>query len=417
MKILLCSWRGEGAWYVWLMRNAGHEVDWTVDHEDMASSMAGLIPPPRSKVNPGGYDLVVFDCTEMGDAADFAATQAPTIGDSTLADRLENDRIFGIEVMEQAGIRVPKWEAFNDPGKAIDWVNKNHKRCVLKPVGDAPSEMTYVGKNEEDLIRFIETRLPGSKVKEFILQEFVAGTETAAGGWFNGSEWVVVDHNIEEKKFMNGGLGPNTGCAGSVMWIPPKPTPLFQQGLGRVTKLLAEAGYRGPLDLNTIVTEGEAYGIEWTPRFGYESTCNFTRLLGTDFAEFLYGCATGSKPIVIPRNNFAATVRCSVPPYPTHDLKAKQMAHQPIRGLVEKDLERFFTFDVVANGEELMVCGEGNVGTPIGLSESLRGAFEEVMTKIKGLDIPDLQYRTDICECIEKKYNTLQTMGWLRQIG
>src|SRR5216684_7624096 len=196
--------------------------------------MAGLIPAPKAHPKPSAYDLVVFDCTEMGEAAEQAREVTPTIGDSLLADKLENDRIFGLEFMESAGIKVPPWEPFDNPTDAIKWLAKTHKRTVLKPIGDAPSEMTYVSKNEADMVAFIEKRLPGSKVKRFLLQEYVAGTEVSTEGWWTGTEWCAVNYTLEEKKLMAGGLGPNVGCAGNVLWMPPRRTPLFEQGLAKV---------------------------------------------------------------------------------------------------------------------------------------------------------------------------------------
>lgn len=419
MKILLCSWKGEGAWFVWLLRKNGHEVEWTVAHEEMANSMEGLIPPPRKTVDPRKYDLIVFDCTEQAEAAETALSLGvPTVGDSALSDALENDRIFGIEAMEEAGIKVPPWEPFDSPDKAIAWLEKTHKRCVLKPVDDAPSEMTYVAKNEADMIQFIEKRLPGSKVKRFILQEFVSGTEVSTEGWWTGSEWCAVNYTLEEKKFMAGGLGPNTGSAGNVLWMPERPTPLFEQGLCKISPLLADAGYKGMLDLNTIVTEGDVYGLEWTPRFGYDSSCCFVHLLPIEFGEFLYAVATGNTPPHLSAAyRFVATIRLSVPPYPNHDLPKRSMAHQPIKGLDSSDLSRFFTFDIKREDDGLVAHGEGNIGSPIGCSESLRGAFEEVEAAIKKLDVPDLQYRCDLADCIEKRYTTLLQQGWLRPLG
>jgi phosphoribosylamine-glycine ligase len=419
VKVLLSSWKGEGGWFVWLFKHKGHQVDWVVQYDEAANSMHGLIPPARKKVNPKAYDLVVFDCTKQGEDAEHALSLGvPAIGDSALSDRLENDRLFGIEAMELCGIKVPPYECFDSPEKAIAWLQKTHKRCVLKPLHDAPSEMTYVGKNEQDMIQFIEKRLPGSKVKEFLLQEFVAGTEVSSEAWWTGTEWCAMNYTLEEKKFMAGGVGPNTGCAGNVVWMPTRITPIFQQGLQKASPLLADAGYRGMLDLNTIVTEGEVYGLEWTPRFGYEGTCNLTRLLPLDFAEFLHSIATGVTPSnLTPRAKFASTLRLSVPPYPNHDVPAKMRAHQPIKGLSSEDLETFFTFDVELEEGELVATGEGNIGTPIGTSETIQGAFDEVLAKIKALDIPDLQYRVDVPKCVENRYLTLERQGWLRPLG
>lgn len=422
MRILLCSPEADGVWFVWLLIHGGHSVSWTLATPEYSDSLQGLVPPPlKSKPDASKYDLIVFDSTNLGEAADDARLHAPTIGGSVIADRLEHDRLFGIEVMEHSGIRVPPWEAFDSPEKALTWLQKTHKRTVLKPIGDVPDKsLTYVSKSEEDMAAFITKRLPGSGVTSFLLQEFIAGTEVSTEGWWNGSEWVAVNYTLEEKKLMSGGLGPNTGCAGNVVWMPPRPTPLFQQGLEKVSPFLVDAPFVGNLDLNAIVTEGAVYGLEWTPRFGYEGTCNLARLLPIEFGAFLYAIATGqTPPNLTPRAKFAGTVRLSVPPYPTKPANAKQRCHLPIKGLEAESLANFFIQDVQCDdeGDGLIVKGDGIIGAPIGLGETIPAAFAAVMSVIQRLDVPDLQYRNDIARCVEDRYLQLERGGWLKPLG
>src|SRR5215470_1117108 len=137
MKILFVSPKADGLWFVWRLRDNGHEVDWLLEDKKYAEIYQGIIPPPLPRfpdVFP--YDLVVFDLDGMGEVADYCNMVTPTIGSSTLADRLEEDRLFGLEVMERCGIRVPAYEVFDSREKGIAWLAKTHKRCVFKPIGE-----------------------------------------------------------------------------------------------------------------------------------------------------------------------------------------------------------------------------------------------------------------------------------------
>jgi phosphoribosylamine---glycine ligase len=418
VRILMCSVHGDGVWFVHTLAKAGHDVSWVVSSERDADTLQGLVPPPLSKApNPSDYDLIVFDSSGLGEAADLARQVTPTIGGSRLADALESDRIFGIEAMEHAGIPVPEWEAFDTPAAAVAWLKKNQKRTVLKPIGDAPSDATYVSKSSEDMIQYIETRLH-AKVKSFILQEHVVGTEVSTEAWWTGDSWVALNHTLEEKKLMTGGIGPNTGCAGNVLWMPDKPNQLFERGLAKIGPMLKEAGFVGMIDLNTIVTEGEVYGLEWTPRFGYEGTCNLTRLLPIEFGEFLFAVATGSATTLAqPRARFSATIRLSVPPYPSAEF-SRRKDNVPVRGVDLDHLESFVLYDVKLDGEELVTGGTYQcIGSPIGCGETIGGAFDEVESVIHRLDVPNLQWRNDISRCVEKRYGMLRECGWLRPIG
>lgn len=424
MRILLCSKEADGIWFAWLLSHNGHKVDWTVSKSEYEDSLSGFLPPPLKRApSPSAYDLVVFDSSGMGEIAEQAALLTRVIGGSTTADRLEHDRMFGLQAMEHVGIRVPAWEAFDSGDAAIKWLADNHKRTVLKPIGEgAPSNMTYVSKGEEDMVAFIREQLPGSKVKQFLLQEFVEGTEVSMEAWWTGSEFIAVNYTLEEKKLMAGGIGPALGCAGNVVWMPSSSTPLFEQGLSKISPLLADAPGCGPsgkfcgmIDLNCIVTEGTLYGLEWTPRFGYEGTCNLTRLLPMEFGEFLHAIASGqAPPISSSRSRFVATTRLSVPPYPTKPSSRKQEAHQPIKGFPE-DMSAFFNFDVQRDESgACVVTGEGLIGCPIGSGDSIESAFGEVDATIKNLECPDMQYRNDLRACIERRYITLERQGWLR---
>lgn len=419
-KILFISPESDGAWYVWLLSREGNDVDWICAEEKFASQLSGIIPPPLKKFPaPDRYDLIVFDSSGLGDAADYARTITPVVGGSKLADRLEHDRVFGFETMEEAGINVPAWEAFEDRAKAITYLKECDKRTVLKPIDDTfdkAKDATYVSKSAEDMIHYIETKLD-PHCKSFILQEYIEGVEVSTEAWWNGSSWVALNHTLEEKKLMPGGIGPNTGCAGNVVWMPERDNPLFERGLKKMETLLKETDFVGCLDLNTIVTDGEMYGLEWTPRFGYEGTCNLTQLLPIDFGEFLHGIATGSSiTLGSSRHKFVSTVRLSVPPYPNAALSRKRM-QVPIKGIDCENLDKFILYDVVKEGDDLHTTGLYNcVGAPIGCGETIAGSFEVINGVIETLEIPNLMYRNDICKCVEERYAKLSAWGWLRSI-
>jgi len=423
MRLFVVSATGDGAWFVWKLLHDGHDVTWTLGNMKYSEVLAGLIPPPVASVSdPDSYDLIVFDMSGHGEAADLARVHTPVIGASSFCDQLEQDRIFGIEFMEKCGIHVPPWEQFTDISDAIRFLRKTKKRYVFKPLGGRDDcSTTYVAKSAEDMEKYLEILFKRVKVKEFVLQEFIAGTEVSSEGYFNGTEFFALNHTLEEKKFMAGGVGPNTGCSGNLVWMPTRSDPVFERGLLRAGHALQEAGFRGPIDLNTIVTEGEIYGLEWTPRFGYEGTCNLARLIPGDFASFLLAIATGESPTLgEPRAKFSATVRLSVPPYPRMANPAKD-AGVPVVGIDVDNPDCWYLSDIRikegTEGEVETIGTDGLIGAPISVSETICGAFDECQAAIDKLLIPDLMYRNDVKKCVEKRFETLSRQGWLRPIG
>ena len=398
LKILFLS-QGDGPWIALKLLRDGHSVDWIIDEEKYSGLLAGMLPPPLNSIShPADYDLIVFDCACTGLIADGLREHTPVIGSSSFAEKLEKDRAFGIEFMEKCGIPVPPWQQFTDVADALRWIRETKKRTVFKPLGDQDDKATtYVSKSADDMARYLEILFKKMKVKEFLLQEFIEGTEVSCEGYFNGTEFHAVNCTIEEKKFMAGGIGPNTGCAGNLVWMPTRTNPLFERGLRRTEDALRGAGFVGPVDLNTIVTEGEIFGLEWTPRFGYEGTCNLTRLIGSDFGEFLHAIAVGDDPhLGPPAYPFAATIRLSVPPYPNPSRPAKY-GGVPISGIDPDKLDAFYLNDVRVKegteGELETIGTSGLIGAPIGCGDSPEQAFYECKKVIDTLQIPDLQYR------------------------
>jgi phosphoribosylamine-glycine ligase len=346
------------------------------------------------------------------------------IGDSEIADKLEDDRVFGIRVMEDSGIEVPPWEQFSDIKTAVKFIRYTNKRYVFKPSGDdVDCAATYVSASAEDLISYLGELNNLAKGADFILQEFVPGTEVSTEGFFNGKDWYFINNTFEEKKFMNDNIGPNTGCSGNLVYSHGINKPrLFNKGLGKLTQFLKDVNYRGMIDLNCIVTDTNCYGLEWTPRFGYDATATQTLLIKGGYGNFLANIVHGqdmASDIFV--NAFAASVRVSIPPYPLNT-KNSGIYHKdiPIAGIEESDLQYCYLYDVELVGNKkakddlsLVTAGhEGFICCPMAMSEDAAYAFDVVKKKIKQIKIPDMQYRTDIEKTTLTRFMKLKNQGW-----
>jgi len=418
--VLIISIAGEGAWFSWLLSHNGHDVDFIVKHDEYSSALKGIIHTPEHPSDPASYDLCLFDLTGEGKLADEIRVQTPTIGDSVFADKLEHDRVFGLDYMHQCGIDVPPYTEFSNPADALRMIRKTGKRYVYKACGKNVSCATsYVSKNAADMEGYLETLFKQTPSHEFILQEFVQGTEVSTEMWVNQTGYYAINHTLEEKKLLAGGLGPNVGCAGAVTWMPEKETQLFSEGLGKAAERLADDGYVGQIDLNAIVTDGKVWGLEWTPRVGYEGTCNLACLMDIEFGEFLHAIAANERPPeVSSRHGFAATIRLYIPPYPVEGSRKMMKEGVPLDGIKLSMLPHFFLYDarIKENTEEqLETAGlSGWIGCPIGTAETIPGAFQFCKDVIAGLRIPDLGWRNDVAGSVAKRYRELEQDGWLK---
>lgn len=431
MKILVLSESGYGAWFAWLFKHEGHKVSYVVKpkYKDILAGIApltGLSLPLVGELNK--FDLVMFDMTGNGKLAQkINALGVPVIGDSVIADLLEDNRTFGIKAMEDSDILVPLWHSFQDIKTAAEFVRKNKKRYVFKPSGDDQDcAATYVSTSAEDLLEYFSTLTKITKGTEFILQEVVEGIEISTEAFFNGQDWCFINNTFEEKKFMNSGLGPNTGCSGNLVYSHGIDEPkIFKQGLKKLESFLKIHNYKGMIDLNCIVSNNKLYGLEWTPRFGYDASPTQTLLVKDGYANFLGTIACGEQvnADLLPKG-FAASVRLSIPPYPlvlsSELAKLDPKIYQsdiPINGFDldnPNELASCYMYDVRLNKlGHLVSCGhEGFICCPSAVANNPFDAFEQVKAKIARIKIPNVQYRTDIAKKTIERYEKAKAAGW-----
>jgi phosphoribosylamine-glycine ligase len=427
MRILLASSGGMGCWFLLRLMHEGHQCDWFILDDDprpYKRVLKGMVPRPIEDPDFESYDLVIFDSTGHGDLADKIREVTPVLGDGELSSRLEDDRLYGIEVMEECGIEVPFYETFDTPDEARAFIESNPKRYVYKPSTPPGEEQgcatTYVSESAEDMLACLDELYAESMQQPFLLQEVVEGTEISVEAWFDGSQFHFINYTLEEKKFMAGGFGPNTGCSGNLVWVGNGRSRLFDAGLGKLQGFLSANGYRGMVDLNTIVNGLHAYGIEWTPRFGYDASASIYSTIKSGLGEFFLSIASapdgGWEHDIEPRTRctWAASTRYSIPPYPA-EVKGGHPSGLPIKGVSLEDAWMYFyMYDAMLEEGELVTAGvNGFVGSPIACGHTPEGAWEGVAKMEEKIRIPNMQARNDLKERTLKRLKQVMDMGWL----
>lgn len=422
MRIALSTYSMYGAWFTLRLIKEGHDVDIYLTEPDYGNILQGIVPAPLLRKRGsngypdyGDYDLSIFDLTGRERQAEFSASVCPTIGDGAFNCAVEDDRMFGLEAMEECGIKVPPYERFSDIAAAKAFIQSTGERYVFKPDGgqECDTETTYVSASSEDMLLNIDKLWTKTKQAPFVLQEFIKGTEVSVEGYFNGQDFYLVNVTLEEKKFMDGNHGPNTGCAGNLIFTLDQKAKLYTQGLKKMKKYLAKIGYSGMIDLNTIVAGGELYGLEWTPRFGYDASATLLNMYAGNLGEMFLKISTGQVPEQSWKGEFGAGVRLSVPPYPS-EFKGKHPHGVPIEGLEKKNYLDTYMYDVMIEHGELVTAGHsGFIAVPLTYSDSISGAWRKQEARLEEIKIPNCQRRTDLEKTTTKRYNELLDAGLL----
>lgn len=417
-SVLLISAHGDGVPIALKLAQEGTVVKVYLKAAQAKDSLKGYRNPVviPSVAMPEQYDLILFDMAGLGKTADALKSQGRLVlGGGALNDNLELNRDYGEKVASKlTSLKVPRTERFETPAKLLDFLEKSSKAVVVKPLGNAETVFTLVSSDPTNRTLSGLVQSYGDKLCPCITQEKIDGVEVSTEGWFAQGKWQALNHTIEHKRFLEGDIGPQTGCMGNIVWACEEDE-LVKQALIPLTQFLTKAEYCGPLDINCIVTEEDAYFLEFTPRFGYDAFQALTELYKGSTFEFLWKAACGSGDITL-SEDYAIAVRLSFPPYPSGSTKD----FDNLKGVQVLDVNsgaetHTFLSDVQLRDELPVLAGiDGVIGCVTARGSSIQEARRRAYRTVGNIVIDQsVQYRRDIGLGTERKIETLKTWGWL----
>ncbi|MFB6155651.1 MAG: phosphoribosylamine--glycine ligase [Haloferacaceae archaeon] len=414
----------------WQVHREGHDVKYYIEAESDREIGDGFVPKTddwRAEVD--WADVVVFDDIWVGPevgtgklAQELRAEGHAVVGGTPNTDRLEDDRGYAMEVLEDHGVNTIDHRVFHDFGEGIEYVRQNPAAYVVKPLGEVQNvkRLLYVGSEDDgsDVVEVLRAyeKAWGHRMKGFQLQRKVDGVEVAICGFFDGERFVdEVNFNFEHKRLFPGNIGPSTGEMGtSMFWAGHNR--LFAETLGRLEGWLADEGYVGSIDLNCIVNESGIYPLEFTPRFGYPTIALQEESFESPTGEFLSDLARGDDPDLEVHRGFQVGVRVVLPPFPFDDPKTYDENSRNAAVVFESDGREGVHLEDAKNVDgQWRVAGES--GMPIvvtGKGETMQDAREQCYERVDAIVIPNLYYRDDVGErWIQGDGDRLQAWGYL----
>jgi len=352
--------------------------------------------------------------TVFGPVADKLKKNHKVIGASEWTEHLEMDRYKGSEIARKIGMNIPETHDFNNLKQGVKFLKGKKDRWVFKPDNNQDLDLTYVEKFPGELVMKMQEDYPGrlkTEKIEYMLQKFVDGYEVSTEGWWDGRQWTLFNHTVEDKRLMNSNLGPAIGSQNNTVWVKKNPNSLLVRELKNLGPYLQRAGYIGPVDINAVVAKHDRkpYFLEFTPRFGYDALYCLLSLVKGPIRGFF---VTNSK--ISFHDGFASSERISIPPYPysSTQLLTAFAKDVPIWGSPEQN-PLFWMEDVYLNGGRLKCAGaDGILGVIAARGNSLGGSVGNVYRGIDKLRIGAyLQYRTDLGRRSERFLKAMEKMG------
>lgn len=365
-------------------------------------------------------DVIVFDDSEFGTLPDRLRKEGrAVVGGTPYTDRLEMDRDFAQQEMKAVGMNIlPCWdfESFDD---AIDFLQKNPQRVVIKPNGKAQNEkvLSYVAQEEDgrDALTMLQRykKSWSVKMKSFQLQRYASGVEIAVGAFFNGKEFILpACINFEHKRMFNDDIGPSTGEMGtSCFWDADNR--LVREALAPMARKLA--GYVGYFDVNCIASARALYPLECTPRFGYPTINLQMEGVLSPWGEFLHALASHQPYALRTKRGFQIAVVVAVPPFPFEDPAAFRKYSEDAVIIFKKPMvEGLHPCDVkLVDGDWRLAGSTGYALVVTGSGSTMEDARREAYNRVRNILIPNMFYRTDIGERWTRDGDLLQSWGYL----
>ena len=423
MKFLMYSQCGEGSQILQRIQSEGNDCALFIKDKIYKTIFDGIL---KKTDNPESFidkdTTIIFDMSGNGSYADSLRRKGHYIwGASSFADDLEHDRQFGFDAMNNAGIMIPEHKEFKSFKDGLNYVKQSEQRLVFKPSGSMPCKLTYCSQDSEELLAympFVEQHF-GKDIDSFILQDFIEGVVVSSEVFSLGDKGFIgpYNHTVEVKKSMNNELGPSTGCSGNIVWVCENDR-IITEGLSKIEDLCKKHDYIGPIDLNAVVNEQGVYGLEWTPRFGYDATPTLLYGLTEDFGKIFSDLARkqcSELPLI---NGYIGGIRLSIPPYPAEPKqgidseKFSPNKGVPIQNWEDHEANLFFYEVCVSENQELCHSGgTGVIACAIGEGDTPEKSLELPEKILEEIILPDKQYRTDLTSVLSKLVKEAETHG------
>lgn len=357
--------------------------------------------------------VVGMDDPLVGGIVDrFEAEGLRVFGPRKNAAILEGSKAFSKDLMKKYGIPTAAYENFNDPQKAIKYLETTNYPIVLKADGLALGKGVLICKTFEEAKSGIEELMIdksfGDAGNTIVIEEFLQGREVSVLSFVDGTHYALMTSAQDHKRAKDGDEGLNTGGMGTF-----SPSPFYTEEVDRYCKehiyqktvdaMRAEGReFKGIIFYGLMLTKSGVKVLEYNARFGDPETQVVLPRMENDIIDVFEACIDGclDKIDLKFEDNAAVCVVLASDGYPLKYEKGKK-----IKGLEnfegKTDIFAFHAGTKKVNGDVLTNGGRvlGVTATATTLKEARDKAYEA--TKL--VEFENKYMRNDIGMSIDSK--------------
>lgn len=344
----------------------------------------------------------------------FVEDGLPIFGPTRSAARLETDKAFAVQFMQDYNIPHPESRTFSSVGDAHTYIEKQGAaNVVIKAVGLAQGKGVFLPDDEVEAVRILDRLMVhhelGDAGERVVIQERLKGPEISMLAFSDGTRVVPLLPAQDHKRLYDRDEGPNTGGMGAVAGVPFVKYEMIDQIQRTILQpsidgMRAEGHpYKGVLYAGLMMTSSGPKVLEFNARFGDPETQPLMMLMNTQLAPVLLSCIEGTLTESQVRFTLgkAACVVLASEGYPDKPVLGREIFG--LDTVNDPNVTVFHAGTIMSNGRLVTHGGRVLGVTAYGktLPEALKRAYAVIGSD--GIHFDGMQYREDIGDKAMKK--------------
>ena len=328
----------------------------------------------------------------------------PCFGPEAKAAIIEGSKVFSKNLMKKYNIPTARYEVFDTPEAACEYLKTTTFPSVIKADGLALGKGVIIAENLDEALAAVDSMMKdkvfGASGSRIVVEEFLTGPEVSVLSFTDGETIVPMISSMDHKRAGEGDTGLNTGGMGTIA-----PNPYYTKEIAdecmrtiflpTIKAMNAEGRtFKGCLYFGLMLTPDGPKVIEYNCRFGDPETQVVLPLLKTDLLTVMQATTSGT----LDRLNveFDTVAACCVilasGGYPTHYEKGKE--------IVVTDEEKLRGATVYHAGTALkdgrLVTSGGRVLGVTCTAPTLEEAVKKAYDAASGIAFEGVHFRKDI---------------------
>lgn len=228
----------------------------------------------------------------------------PCFGPEAKAAIIEGSKVFSKNLMKKYNIPTARYEVFDTPEAAQDYLKTTTFPSVIKADGLALGKGVIIAENLEEALAAVDSMMKekvfGASGSRIVVEEFLTGPEVSVLSFTDGKTIVPMISSMDHKRAGEGDTGLNTGGMGTVAPNPYYTKEIADECMEKIflptiRAMKAEGRiFKGCLYFGLMLTPNGPKVIEYNCRFGDPETQVVLPLLESDLLTVMQAVTNGT---------------------------------------------------------------------------------------------------------------------------